>query len=471
MESLLCVLLLALLLLIYFSNRQNAINRWCALAIFVFWLGLAKEAISYNLLPSLEGFFSVSLMDSFIYPYSLMTWALYALAVPTATLFAFALGGALPPLSVRWLFYLPAAILSAFFYPWQFHLYQQSSAAFWLAFAVYNLSGCVFFTVRVVLAVRRETDFKTRKQKRLVGRVLLPPVWFWALSVFLTHPFYLTNLNKLWQVNAFILLGCIVFYVAVAFRGGMMGLRLTGESYRWNSDMSLIRKSAFYTGHMIKNQTAKMTWCVENLTNQCFAQDTPPPEELTILSRAITQLQDYCEKNSRYADAILLSEAPHSLAEMLRDAFALCAHPLWAESPLTLTGVDPICWYCDRTHMTEVFVNLFTNALESTSAPSPIEVSGALGRGNTGFTLKITDHGAGMSPEDAACIFNPYFTTKRSPHNLGLGLAYCQNVIQKHEGTLKAQSKEGQGTVMVIRLPADRVFASPAEGGKEAADE
>ena len=468
MESVLSILLLVLLLLVYFSNSKNVVNRRCALAGMVFWLGLVKEAIAYNLLPLLTRLLGAGdLSGYFLLPYSLMTWALYALAMPTAILFALSLDGALPPSARHSCFYLPAAAISCVFVPWQYHLYQQGNIAFWLTFACYNLAGCALLAYLMIRSVARESDMAARTQKRLVVSIILPPVLFWALSAFLPHALRLTHLHKLWQVNGLVLLACIIFYIVVAFRGGIMGLRLTSESYRWTSDMGLIRKGVSFTGHMIKNQTAKMAWCVENLTAQYSASQAAPPEELAILGRAICTLQSYMQKAARYADAIVLSEAVHPLADMLRDAFSLCVHAADSGACLRAADVEGICWQCDRTHMTEVFVNLFSNALEAMTEPGAIEVGVLPGRARGAFTLCVTDHGAGMRPEDAARMFVPYFTTKNSPLNLGLGLAYCRNVVQKHGGTLEALSQPGKGTTLYLRLPASRVLpAAHARGAR-----
>lgn len=335
-----------------------------------------------------------------------------------------------------------------------------------MVFACYNLLGCGAFALLMIRAVTRETDMAARKQKKLVVSVMLPPVLFWVLSVFPTHALGLTRLSKLWQINGLVLMACIAFFIVVAFRGGMMGLRLTGESYRWNSDMKLIRRGVSYTGHMIKNQTAKMTWCVENLMAQFQTQDCTPPEELGILKRAITALQNYTEKAAQYADVISLNEAAHPLDELLGDAFSLCAGAAQVDASLHLTGTGGIAWICDRTHMTEVFLNLFTNAVEAMNAPAPIQVHAMPWRGSGAFTLCITDHGAGIRSEDVTRIFAPYFTTKSTSRNLGLGLAYCKNVIQQHGGMLEARSKPGKGTTIYIRIPASRVLTSYEESGK-----
>lgn len=463
MESVICALLLVLVLLMYFSGRKNLVNRRGAFAGFLFWLGLAKEAIAYNLIPLLERTLGVGLSAGFMLPYSLMTWSLYALAVPESILFALALGDSFPPPGRRSLFYLPAAVISCVYLPWEYPAYQAGNTGFWITFAVYNILGCGVFAFMMIRSVRREADATARIQKRLVVGALLPPVLFWVLSVFLTHPFKLTYLNKLWQLNALVLLASVVFFLVVAFHGGMMGLRLTSEPYRWNSDMGLIRRGASYTKHMIKNQTAKMAWCVENLRAQL---GQAPPEELDILSRAIETIKNYTEKAEQYADVIVLDEATHSLDEMLRDAFALCAGSGGDGASLRCMHTGGICLRCDPTHMTEVFLNLFNNALDAMETAAPIEVNATPGRG--AFTLRISDHGRGISRRDVAHIFEPYYTTKVSSNNLGLGLAYCKNVIQRHGGALECRSKQSAGTTMIIRLPANRVVISQADDRKGA---
>ena len=117
--------------------------------------------------------------------------------------------------------------------------------------------------------------------------------------------------------------------------------------------------------------------------------------------------------------------------------------------------------------MIEVFVNLFSNSLDAMSAPAPIEVRAVVGRGNSIFTLSVSDHGRGIPQPEVANIFSPYFTTKNAPGNLGLGLAYCTNVIQKHGGTMDVRSREGEGTTMLIRLPTGRILSGGKESRKE----
>ncbi len=66
--------------------------------------------------------------------------------------------------------------------------------------------------------------------------------------------------------------------------------------------------------------------------------------------------------------------------------------------------------------------------------------------------VTIADTGAGMAPDVAARIFEPYFTTKAK--GTGLGLALVRQTVHDHAGTITVASTPGAGTTFTIRLPA-----------------
>ena len=68
--------------------------------------------------------------------------------------------------------------------------------------------------------------------------------------------------------------------------------------------------------------------------------------------------------------------------------------------------------------------------------------------------IEVEDTGNGLTAEEAARIFTPYYTSKQ--HGTGLGLAIVQSVISDHGGTIRVQSAPGQGTTFVIELPRSR---------------
>ena len=72
---------------------------------------------------------------------------------------------------------------------------------------------------------------------------------------------------------------------------------------------------------------------------------------------------------------------------------------------------------------------------------------------------KIVDTGCGIPRETVDKIFDPLFTTRAK--GIGLGLAVCKAIIDRHEGNIEVESQVGKGTTFIIRLPlkANRILA------------
>jgi two-component system NtrC family sensor kinase len=121
----------------------------------------------------------------------------------------------------------------------------------------------------------------------------------------------------------------------------------------------------------------------------------------------------------------------------------------------------------DPLQLQQVFINLMNNAAEAmeakgggtltiTTRPVPfgecVEVS-------------VADTGVGISEENKAKLFTPFFTTKPVGKGTGLGLAIVYGIIKMHRGQIQAQSEESKGTTLTITLPLKLPAApEPAEG-------
>ena len=111
-----------------------------------------------------------------------------------------------------------------------------------------------------------------------------------------------------------------------------------------------------------------------------------------------------------------------------------------------------------------VLINLFTNAfyalqqrqrqLPASSTYRPeLTVSTLAVPG--GIEIRIRDNGTGISDKVQAKIFQPFFTTKPVGEGTGLGLSLSHDIITTgHGGTLRVESREGEGTEFILSLPA-----------------
>ena len=65
----------------------------------------------------------------------------------------------------------------------------------------------------------------------------------------------------------------------------------------------------------------------------------------------------------------------------------------------------------------------------------------------------VKDNGSGISQKVLDKIFQPFFTTKPTGQGTGLGLSLAYEIVKAHGGELMVETKEGEGTEFVIRLP------------------
>jgi signal transduction histidine kinase len=67
------------------------------------------------------------------------------------------------------------------------------------------------------------------------------------------------------------------------------------------------------------------------------------------------------------------------------------------------------------------------------------------------ISVEVEDTGPGIDPEKSTAIFDAFVTTK--PHGMGLGLAICRMIVERHEGRLSVSSADPHGTIFRITQP------------------
>jgi PAS domain S-box-containing protein len=115
----------------------------------------------------------------------------------------------------------------------------------------------------------------------------------------------------------------------------------------------------------------------------------------------------------------------------------------------------------DRVQLQQVIINLVMNGAEAMQSVTdrPRELVIRSRQDETRQVLVgVTDCGVGIAAEDAARLFNPFFTTKSS--GMGMGLSICRSIMEAHGGRLSASGNEGPGATFQFTLPVNADTAS-----------
>lgn len=107
----------------------------------------------------------------------------------------------------------------------------------------------------------------------------------------------------------------------------------------------------------------------------------------------------------------------------------------------------------DTNHMTEVYFNIIINAIEAMYQQSDKQLTITIEDQDKWGCITIEDNGPGIPPENINNIFSPFFSTKSSVSNWGVGLSYCHKIVSSHQGKIEVHSTINKGTSFKILLP------------------
>jgi two-component system NtrC family sensor kinase len=176
--------------------------------------------------------------------------------------------------------------------------------------------------------------------------------------------------------------------------------------------------------------------------------------------KIVRDLLDFSRRREPKHEAVVLND-------LVRRALDIVQARLASGAVQVRTTLDPHLPLVtgDADQLTQVFVNLFTNAVDAMAGGGTLTVETST-LGADGVSVRVTDTGTGMDAGQIARIFEPFFTTKAEGKGTGLGLSVSLGIISKHGGNIEVDSEPGRGTSMRVRLPQRReVPAAVPVGG------
>ncbi len=205
--------------------------------------------------------------------------------------------------------------------------------------------------------------------------------------------------------------------------------------------------------HEIVNPLTTVSMYAEALRDKHRAGDQGDAQKLQRIGESADRILRFARELLSYARPAREPAEEVLLHEVIEQAAKFCAEAVaHRKASLTLHLGTPLIVRGQRQKLTQVFVNLLTNAAQAVGEGGHIEVRTALHDGAAEACVK--DDGPGISSEVRARLFEPFFSTKPEGEGSGLGLSIVRGIVEAAGGSIAVQSAPGQGTAFTVRLPA-----------------
>jgi signal transduction histidine kinase len=233
------------------------------------------------------------------------------------------------------------------------------------------------------------------------------------------------------------------------------------------------RELARRLAHELKNPLFPLQLTVENLQrareqtpgefDEIFSESTATLRaELENLKAIVTRFSDFAKMPPPEFEPVDVNESVRGVVKLFEPQLAAVGRPpitaeLYLDENLARPQADPVL-------LRRALENLVLNSVDAMPAGGTLTVRTSQHNGSV--RLEFSDTGAGLTPEECARLFTPYYTSKR--HGTGLGLAIVQSVVSDHSGKIEVESAPGAGATFRIELPIEHQAARPESDRPEA---
>jgi two-component system, OmpR family, phosphate regulon sensor histidine kinase PhoR len=262
---------------------------------------------------------------------------------------------------------------------------------------------------------------------------------------------HLLNQLGIWSFSSFVLLIVIVFFAYTLFVI-LKQKRLSEIQKDFINNMT----------HEFKTPISTIALSTEVLKDPNIVHQ---PERLlnytTIIEKENTRLKQQVERVLQMArldkEDIGLKKETIDIHQVIQDAIRNSSHALDDKRGHITTSLEATRFQseADRLHITNVFNNLFDNAIKYSKDIPEIEVHTENLNGS--ILIHVKDNGIGISSENQKRVFQKFYRVPTgNVHDVkgfGLGLSYVRTIVEAHKGSVRLESELGKGCKFTIILP------------------
>lgn len=244
--------------------------------------------------------------------------------------------------------------------------------------------------------------------------------------------------------------------------------RALDTTTRRADQLAALGSVALGLAHEIRNPLGGIKGAAQLL--RANLSDPAQVQATDVIIREVDRLDGLVEQLRGLGTPPRLQLAPQNIHRILNDVLALQRQaPDWGQIVLR-TEFDPSLPEVlgDRAQLTQVFLNLVRNAVESLAGHGELTVSTRIetryhvrrrSHRNQFLSVTVTDDGPGVPEDVQTHLFSPFFTTKA--RGTGLGLAVCHRIVAEHGGIIAHEPRPGRGARFIVTLPVSEEHVDP----------
>ena len=213
------------------------------------------------------------------------------------------------------------------------------------------------------------------------------------------------------------------------------------------------REMARQVAHDIKNPLTTMKLSMQQLERLSGS----PEQAAAYLRKAITRLIEQIDslaqiasEFSMFANLDIKTKNDVVINEVVESVHDLFSEQKHVDLSLSLPE-ERFHILGDKNHLIRVFNNLVINAIQAIPSDRKGQIHVSLSQKGNYSIIQISDNGGGIPPEIRDRVFEPNFTTKT--YGSGLGLAICKKIIEAHDGTIRFETRDNEGTDFFVEVP------------------
>ncbi|MBI5559536.1 MAG: response regulator [Deltaproteobacteria bacterium] len=253
------------------------------------------------------------------------------------------------------------------------------------------------------------------------------------------------------------------------------------EQIRHTQKLEALGTLAGGVAHDMNNiLTPIMGYC--ELAHLSIGPDHPLQSSLDVIDKSARRAANLIRQILAFSRKQVMETRVINLNTVINDFAKMLMRLIREDVELQFELCDDVCVIeADIGQMEQILLNLVVNARDAVSSNGKIIIRTGLTEinypindidhipfGGSYIVLSVIDNGQGIDQETLKMIFDPFFTTKEKGKGTGMGLATVHGIVRQHNGHIRVETLQGQGSSFHIYIPKTTQFHLDTEPQKTA---